>query len=242
MTRMPALSLAAVPGRRKATIELATEIEKRGFSGIYGPSLGDSLALCEALAFATNEITFGTSIMPIYFRQVVDYASTVSFPLVLSSNNSAKIPIIGAFFCLESSVQLRMLPAQTRLRARYAWHLCFRDTSSHTWRAELRERFFWSGESTRAQTRTLTQTILRIHFCCMLLGVCVCVGLQCLAEAFITGPDKFLWPTPSPLRCKIAIMLISNILMSKTTFSTGMGFVRVGSTPSQRCDPSMLHV
>ncbi|MFP6806500.1 MAG: LLM class flavin-dependent oxidoreductase [Pseudomonadales bacterium] len=79
MTRMPALSLAAVPGRRKATIELATEIEKRGFAGIYGPSLGDSLALCEALAFATNEITFGTSIMPIYFRQVVDYASTVSF-------------------------------------------------------------------------------------------------------------------------------------------------------------------
>ncbi|MFT7091349.1 MAG: alkanesulfonate monooxygenase SsuD [Candidatus Azotimanducaceae bacterium] len=76
---MPALSLAAVPGRRKATIELATEIERRGFSGIYGPSLGDSLALCEALAFATNEITFGTSIMPIYFRQVADYAQTVSF-------------------------------------------------------------------------------------------------------------------------------------------------------------------
>lgn len=79
MTRMPALSLAAVPGRRNATIELATEIENRGFSGIYGPSLGDSLALCQALAFATREIPFGTSIMPIYFRQVVDYASTVSF-------------------------------------------------------------------------------------------------------------------------------------------------------------------
>ncbi|HIG41850.1 MAG: LLM class flavin-dependent oxidoreductase [bacterium] len=79
MTRMPALSLAAVPGRRKATIELATEIEKRGFSGIYGPSLGDSLSLCEALAFATNEIHFGTSIMPIYFRQVSDYAQTASF-------------------------------------------------------------------------------------------------------------------------------------------------------------------
>lgn len=79
MTRMPALSLAAVPGRRKATIELATEIEKRGFSGIYGPSLGDPLALMEALAFATNEIHFGTSIMPIYFREVADYAQTVSF-------------------------------------------------------------------------------------------------------------------------------------------------------------------
>ncbi len=79
MNRMPALSLAAIPGRRKATIELATEIEKRGFSGIYGPSLGDSLALCEALAFATNEISFGSTITPIYFRQVVDYASTASF-------------------------------------------------------------------------------------------------------------------------------------------------------------------
>ena len=79
MTRMPALSLAAVPGRRKATLELAAEIEKRGFTGIYAPSLGDSLALCEALAFVTNEITFGTSIMPIYFRSVVDYAHTVSF-------------------------------------------------------------------------------------------------------------------------------------------------------------------
>lgn len=79
MNRMPALSLAAVPGRRKATIELATKIEKMGFPGIYRPSLGDSLALCEALAFATHEIHFGNTIMPIYFRQVTDFASTVSF-------------------------------------------------------------------------------------------------------------------------------------------------------------------
>jgi alkanesulfonate monooxygenase SsuD/methylene tetrahydromethanopterin reductase-like flavin-dependent oxidoreductase (luciferase family) len=76
---MPALSLAAVPGRRKATIELAREIEKRGFAGIFGPSLGDSMALCEALALATNEIIFGTSIMPIYFRQEVDHAQSASF-------------------------------------------------------------------------------------------------------------------------------------------------------------------
>lgn len=76
---MPALSLAAIPGRRKATLELAKEIEKRGFSGIFGPSLGDSLALMEALAFETNEIIFGTSIMPIYFRSVQDYAQTISF-------------------------------------------------------------------------------------------------------------------------------------------------------------------
>ena len=78
-SRMPALSLVAVPGRRKATIELATEIERRGFSGIYGPSMGDSMALCEALALATNEIPFGTTIVPLYFRQVVDFANMASF-------------------------------------------------------------------------------------------------------------------------------------------------------------------
>ena len=44
MSRLPALSLAAVPGRRQATLELAQEIEKRGYPGIYAPSLGDSLA------------------------------------------------------------------------------------------------------------------------------------------------------------------------------------------------------
>jgi alkanesulfonate monooxygenase SsuD/methylene tetrahydromethanopterin reductase-like flavin-dependent oxidoreductase (luciferase family) len=79
MTRMPALSLVAVPGRRKATIELAMDIEKRSFSGIFAPSLGDSMALCEALALTTHEIVFGTSIMPIYFRQVPDFAQTVAF-------------------------------------------------------------------------------------------------------------------------------------------------------------------
>ena len=79
MTQKPALSLAAVPGRRQATLELAQEIEKRGYPGIYGPSLGDSLALCQSLAHVTHEIELGTSIMPIYFRQIVDFASTAGF-------------------------------------------------------------------------------------------------------------------------------------------------------------------
>jgi len=78
-TRMPALSLVAVPGRRQATLDLAIDIEKRGFSGIFAPSLGDSMALCEALALTTHEIVFGTSIMPIYFRQVPDFAQTIGF-------------------------------------------------------------------------------------------------------------------------------------------------------------------
>ena len=79
MTRMPALSLAAVPGRRAKTLELAGEIERRGFPGIYCPSLADGLALCEALAFATRELTFGTSITPIYTRHVQDFANAASF-------------------------------------------------------------------------------------------------------------------------------------------------------------------
>ncbi len=79
MTRMPALSLAAVPGRRKATLELAGEIERRGFTGIYCPSTVANVTLCAALAQATNEIPFGTSIAPIYARTVLDYAQTVSF-------------------------------------------------------------------------------------------------------------------------------------------------------------------
>ena len=57
--RRPAVSLAAVPGRRKTIVELAAEIERRGFPGIYCPSMGDGLALCEAIAYNTREIRFG---------------------------------------------------------------------------------------------------------------------------------------------------------------------------------------
>ncbi|MEQ8859623.1 MAG: LLM class flavin-dependent oxidoreductase [Pseudomonadales bacterium] len=78
-TAMPAMSLAAVPGRRAAIIELAQEVERRGFSGIYCPSLGDNLALCEAIALSTSTIQFGTSITPIYTRNVADFASTAGF-------------------------------------------------------------------------------------------------------------------------------------------------------------------
>ncbi|REJ73450.1 MAG: LLM class flavin-dependent oxidoreductase [Acidobacteria bacterium] len=77
--RMPALSLAAVPGRRIATLELAREIERRGFSGIYCPSFGDGLALCLSLAHATETIPFGTSITPIYTRLPVDFAQNVAY-------------------------------------------------------------------------------------------------------------------------------------------------------------------
>src|SRR5215467_3902462 len=76
---MPALSLAAVPGRRRVTVELAAEIERRGFSGLYCPSFGDGLALCEALALTTTTIPFGTSIANIYTRHPSDFAQTTAF-------------------------------------------------------------------------------------------------------------------------------------------------------------------
>jgi alkanesulfonate monooxygenase SsuD/methylene tetrahydromethanopterin reductase-like flavin-dependent oxidoreductase (luciferase family) len=78
MTKKPAVSLAAVPGRRKRTLELAQEIERRGFSGIYCPSFGDGLGLCLALALSTNEIRFGTSIAHIYTRHVSEFAQQAS--------------------------------------------------------------------------------------------------------------------------------------------------------------------
>ena len=79
VTRKPAVSLAAVPGRRKATIELAQRFEQEGFSGIYGPSLGDGLALAEGVALVTREIPFGTTIANIYARHPHDYAQTAAF-------------------------------------------------------------------------------------------------------------------------------------------------------------------
>lgn len=77
--KKPAISLAAVPGRRVRTLELVERIESGGFAGIYGPSMSDSLALCTALAFKTNNIQFGTTITPIYTRQVQDFAQVASF-------------------------------------------------------------------------------------------------------------------------------------------------------------------
>ena len=79
MSRMPALSLAAVPGRRARTVALAKEIEDRGFAGIYCPSLGDCVALCEAIALTTDRIPFGTSVAPIYSRHVADFAANAAF-------------------------------------------------------------------------------------------------------------------------------------------------------------------
>jgi alkanesulfonate monooxygenase SsuD/methylene tetrahydromethanopterin reductase-like flavin-dependent oxidoreductase (luciferase family) len=77
--QLPAVALAAVPGRRKTTLELAQELERRNFQGIYCASFGDGMALCQAMALATERIPFGTAIANLYTRTVFDYAQHASF-------------------------------------------------------------------------------------------------------------------------------------------------------------------
>jgi alkanesulfonate monooxygenase SsuD/methylene tetrahydromethanopterin reductase-like flavin-dependent oxidoreductase (luciferase family) len=76
---LPALSLVAVPGRRPATLELAREIERRGFAGIYVPSIFSNMAQCVALAVATKSIKFATAIAPIYGRVTEDFAQASAY-------------------------------------------------------------------------------------------------------------------------------------------------------------------
>ena len=77
--QLPAVSLVAVPGRRRATIELARDIERRGYAGIFAPSLYSNMSLCEALAWNTERIVFGTAIAPIYARTAQDFAQSAAF-------------------------------------------------------------------------------------------------------------------------------------------------------------------
>jgi alkanesulfonate monooxygenase SsuD/methylene tetrahydromethanopterin reductase-like flavin-dependent oxidoreductase (luciferase family) len=75
---LPALCLIAVPGRRRRTIELCQEAERRGFAGIYVSSPFGNMSACEALSWNTTSITFGTAIVPIYQRTIVDFAQSAA--------------------------------------------------------------------------------------------------------------------------------------------------------------------
>ena len=76
---LPAISLVAVPGRRRRTLEIAREIERRGFSGIYMPSRWSNMAQCTALALATERIRFGTAIAPIYASSAEEFAAGAAY-------------------------------------------------------------------------------------------------------------------------------------------------------------------
>ncbi len=75
---LPALSIVAMPGRRRRTIELCQEAERRGFSGVYSPSPMGNMSMCEALAWQTEKIPFATSIAPIYQRTLIDFAQSAA--------------------------------------------------------------------------------------------------------------------------------------------------------------------
>src|SRR2546428_8474505 len=85
MTTKPAVGLVAVAGRRRVMLEVAQRFEREGFAGLYCPSPGDGLALCEALALSTHEIPFGTSIANIYTRHPLEYAQMAAFIYELSN-------------------------------------------------------------------------------------------------------------------------------------------------------------
>ena len=80
----PAISLVAVPGRRAATIDLAKELEKRGYGGIYFPSLGEAMGLAAVIAHETSTIPLGTTVQPIYLRHPSDFAASANFVHELS--------------------------------------------------------------------------------------------------------------------------------------------------------------
>jgi alkanesulfonate monooxygenase SsuD/methylene tetrahydromethanopterin reductase-like flavin-dependent oxidoreductase (luciferase family) len=75
---LPALCLVAMPGRRRRTIELCQEVERRGFAGIYVPSPTGNMSMCEALSWQTSKVPFATAIAPIYQRTVVDFVQSAA--------------------------------------------------------------------------------------------------------------------------------------------------------------------
>ncbi len=76
---MPAISLAASPGKRAVAVAAAVEAEKIGFTGVHCPSFGDALGLCLSVAHATTTLKVATSIQPIYFQHASQLASQAAY-------------------------------------------------------------------------------------------------------------------------------------------------------------------
>src|SRR5258706_3210977 len=78
-TALPGLNLIAEPGRRRATLDLAGEIERRGFAEIQISSSYANMAQCVGLALATEQIQFATAIAPIYAQTLDEFAHTAAY-------------------------------------------------------------------------------------------------------------------------------------------------------------------
>ena len=77
--QLPALNLVAQPGQRRAALDLAREIERRGFAGISVSSQYSNMAQCLGLAFATERIPFATAIAPIYAQTADEFAQMAAY-------------------------------------------------------------------------------------------------------------------------------------------------------------------
>jgi len=77
--QLPALNLVAAPGQRRATLDLAGEIERRGFAGISISSQYSNMSQCQGLAFATERIPFATAIAPIYAATPEEFANSAAY-------------------------------------------------------------------------------------------------------------------------------------------------------------------
>jgi alkanesulfonate monooxygenase SsuD/methylene tetrahydromethanopterin reductase-like flavin-dependent oxidoreductase (luciferase family) len=76
---LPALNLIAEPGRRRATLDIAREIERRGFAGISVSSSFGNMSQSVGLALATERIPFATAIAPIYAQSVDEFAQNAAY-------------------------------------------------------------------------------------------------------------------------------------------------------------------
>lgn len=79
MAPLPALNLIAEPGRRRAALDLAREIERRGCPQIQVSSSYANMAQCVGLGLATERISFATAIAPIYAQTVEEFAHTAAY-------------------------------------------------------------------------------------------------------------------------------------------------------------------
>lgn len=82
---MPALNLTAMPGQRLAALELAAEMDRRGFAGISVNSPYGTIAPCTGIAFATRRIPFASAIAPIYGQTIDEFAQSAAYLHEVSS-------------------------------------------------------------------------------------------------------------------------------------------------------------
>lgn len=76
---LPGLNLAAPPAQRLAALDLAREIEARGFPSLSISSSQGAMGQCMGLAFATQRITIASAIAPIYAQTMDEYAQTAAY-------------------------------------------------------------------------------------------------------------------------------------------------------------------